>query len=310
MLTPFRHLSRIDRPLAVAAMVLAAVLGAGVVTESTTVETPASAIAVALAAYLLWRASIPLLSGASRPAVLVVLTLAAVLPEYIIDIHFAWSGAGSAETEGAPYALSGATGTNSLLIGLAWPLLAVLSLRGGGKWVVLEPDRRIALWMLLLASLYAFTIFLKGFLSLFDTVFRTLLLGAYLLDGGQENRVAGYRRLSGVGKRPVHGRVHRVARDRGGCDRRAGRESRRVGDRVAPAIPSAQVRGGPVDRLSRREGATDRGHSGAGMAQQGGPGRLRPPDGPDSPPYRAAGIGAGGVPGPRDDRWRRRQPSP
>ena len=152
----------------------------GLVTPSATTETTFAAIAVASAAYLLWGASGPLMSRASRPAVLVVLTLAAVLPEYIVDIHFAWSGAGSTETEGAPYALSGATGANSILIGLAWPLLAIMSLRVGGKGVVLEPGRRISLWILLLASLYGFTIFLKGFLSIFDTAFLALLFGAYL----------------------------------------------------------------------------------------------------------------------------------
>lgn len=176
----YHHLSRIDRPLAIAAMLPAVLSGAGLVTASTTAETTFSAIAVASAAYLLWRASAPLMSRASRPAVLVVLTLAAVLPEYVVDIHFAWSGAGSIGTDDAPYTLSGATGANSLLIGLAWPLLAVLSLRAGGKGAVLEPDRRISLWILLLASLYAFTIFLKGFLSLFDTAFLALLFGAYL----------------------------------------------------------------------------------------------------------------------------------
>ena len=161
-------------------MVPAALSGAGLVTASTTTETVFSAIAVASAAYLLWGASGPLWSRASRPAVLVVLTLAAVLPEYVVDIHFAWSGAGSTETEGAPYALSGVTGANSIVIGLAWPLLAIMTLRGGGNGVVLELGRRVSLWILLLASLYGFTIFLKGFLSLFDTAFLALLFGAYL----------------------------------------------------------------------------------------------------------------------------------
>jgi cation:H+ antiporter len=176
----YHHFRRLDRPLAIAAMVPAVLSGAGLVTASTTAETAFSAIAVASAAYLLWRATSPLMSSASRSAVLVVLTLAAVLPEYVVDIHFAWSGAGSIGTEGAPYALSGATGANSILIGLAWPLLAIMSLRRGGRGAVLEPGRRISLWILLLASLYGFTIFLKDFLSLFDTAFLALLFGAYL----------------------------------------------------------------------------------------------------------------------------------
>jgi cation:H+ antiporter len=56
---------------------------------------------------------------------LLVLALISVLPEYAVDLHFAWKA--GTDPSYAPYAVANMTGANRLLIGLGWPLVVVIA---------------------------------------------------------------------------------------------------------------------------------------------------------------------------------------
>ena len=120
-------------------------------------------------------------ANVSKPVVLTLITLAAVLPELTIGVDSSWGGSGGSAAESGSLALAGITGASRLLIGLAWPLVILLRwARGGGS--VLRLDRRdgVALWLLLLASLYSLTVYLRGTLSVLDSLCLLLLFGVYL----------------------------------------------------------------------------------------------------------------------------------
>ncbi len=57
----------------------------------------------------------------SATLALAVLAIIAVLPEYAVDLFFAWTAADNPEN--AQFALANMTGANRLLIGFAWPLV-------------------------------------------------------------------------------------------------------------------------------------------------------------------------------------------
>src|SRR5262245_39410610 len=60
-----------------------------------------------------------------RALALIFVALLALLPEYAVDIVFAYK-AGQDPTF-APYAVANMTGANRLLLGLGWPMVAVLA---------------------------------------------------------------------------------------------------------------------------------------------------------------------------------------
>jgi cation:H+ antiporter len=104
-----------------------------------------------------------------RALALALLALIAVLPEYAVDVYFAWR-AGQDPTYTA-FATANMTGGNRLLVGVGWaaPVLAVW-LRFGQREVRLPREQAIEVRYLALASIYSLTIPLKGTLSLIDTV--------------------------------------------------------------------------------------------------------------------------------------------
>ena len=100
-----------------------------------------------------------------------VLALIAVLPEYAIDLYFAYT-AGS-DPAYVAYAAANMTGSNRLLMGLGWPLVVLVGLmvakRQGNpiKALVLEPGTRVELGFLLIAGVIAFIAPITGTISLF-----------------------------------------------------------------------------------------------------------------------------------------------
>ncbi len=92
-----------------------------------------------------------------------VLALVAVLPEYAVDLYYAYvSGHNPDYTQ---YAAANMTGSNRLLMGLGWPvvvLVGILVARRAGTTkstgLVLEPANRVELGFLLIAGLVAFLI--------------------------------------------------------------------------------------------------------------------------------------------------------
>ena len=119
-----------------------------------------------------------------RALALTVLALIAVLPEYAVDMVFAWKAAADPERYG-PLALANMTGANRLLIGVGWPLVVLVywwRSRQAGRQVegiTLDPGQRVELLFLALATLYSFIIPLKGQLDLFDLVVLVTIFGLY-----------------------------------------------------------------------------------------------------------------------------------
>lgn len=133
---------------------------------------------------------------------LAVLALVAVLPEYAVDIYFAYT-AGS-HPAFAAYAAANMTGANRLLIGVAWPVLvlaAIWAVRRRGRpgernSVELAPHRRIEIVFLVVATLYALIIPLTRRLAWYDTVVLAGIFVAYLLR--IRHTEAGEEAVSGV----------------------------------------------------------------------------------------------------------------
>ncbi len=137
-------------------------------------------IAIFAAAYLLsWSAEVA--QHDIPPALaLAGLALVAVLPEYAVDIYFAWSA--GKDPAYIPYATANMTGANRLLIGFGWPVIVFVYWLKTRKHRV-DLDRRLDLetGILLVATLYSFFIPLKHTLSLWDAAFFISLFGWYFI---------------------------------------------------------------------------------------------------------------------------------
>ncbi|MXR50687.1 sodium:calcium antiporter [Halovenus sp. WSH3] len=121
-----------------------------------------------------------------------VLAVLAVAPEYAVDALYAWrAGAGSAEA--GNLAVANMTGANRILIGLGWSGIAIFTIyrarksadiaverRSGFLTDVVKLDPKIAteIAFLLIATIYAFFIPLRGGIGPVDSV---VLVGLFLL---------------------------------------------------------------------------------------------------------------------------------
>jgi cation:H+ antiporter len=119
--------------------------------------------AVVSASFLLAWAAEAAQIDVSGGLAIAVLALVAVLPEYAVDLYYAYvSGHNPDYTQ---YAAANMTGSNRLLMGLGWPvvvLVGVLVARKAGATkstgLVLEPANRVELGFLLIAGVVAFLI--------------------------------------------------------------------------------------------------------------------------------------------------------
>ncbi len=140
--------------------------------------------AVVAAAFLLaWAAEAAEVDISGNLAV-AILALIAVLPEFAVDLYFAFT-AGHRPSY-APYAAANMTGSNRLLIGFGWSLAAVafvvgVGRRGGrARGVDLKPERRIELAFLGLASIYAVVIPLTRQIAWYDSIVLIGLFATYM----------------------------------------------------------------------------------------------------------------------------------
>ena len=100
-----------------------------------------------------------------------VLAVIAVLPEYAVDLYYAYvSGHVPEYTQ---YAAANMTGSNRLLMGLGWPVVVLVGIvvarkRGAGKstGLALEPANRVEVGFLLIAGMVAFLIPATGHIHL------------------------------------------------------------------------------------------------------------------------------------------------
>lgn len=124
----------------------------------------------------------------SQGFALAILALVAVLPEYAVDMVLSWkaglefaSGVVGEEHYGE-LALANMTGANRLLIGIGWPMVLILFFAfSRKKRLALSKEHGTEVFYLLCATLYAFTIPLKGYLNLLDTVVLLAIFIAYVI---------------------------------------------------------------------------------------------------------------------------------
>ncbi|HZS09215.1 MAG TPA: sodium:calcium antiporter [Blastocatellia bacterium] len=126
-----------------------------------------SGVAIVGAAFLLsWGAELSE-RDIPRSLALIALALISVLPEYAVDLHFAWQA--GKDPEYKAFAVANMTGANRVLIGLGWSLVAVVYyFKYGRKEIPIDRSQGLELSLLLLATLYSLVIPLKGTLSWVD----------------------------------------------------------------------------------------------------------------------------------------------
>jgi cation:H+ antiporter len=136
-------------------------------------------IGIFAAATLLTWASEVAETEISAGLALVVLALIAVLPEYAVDMLFAWK-AGN-DPSYAAYATANMTGGNRLLVGIGWSMVvAIFVLRTKGRILNLAEIHRTEIGILGIATVYSFIIPLRGGITLFDAAFLISLFGVYV----------------------------------------------------------------------------------------------------------------------------------
>jgi cation:H+ antiporter len=151
-------------------------------------EVVGAGLAIFGAAFILsWAAEVAQMDIPQALA-LAFLALIAVLPEYAVDIYFAWS-AGKDPTYTA-YATANMTGANRLLIGFGWAaVVATFWLKTRQRRVLLERSRSIELLHLAIATAYSFVIPLRGTLSVIDTLILGTIFVSYMISASRAHIV-------------------------------------------------------------------------------------------------------------------------
>ncbi|MFE0025680.1 sodium:proton exchanger [Amycolatopsis sp. NPDC059021] len=135
---------------------------------------------LAAAVMLMWAAETAR-ADISGALALALLALIAVLPEYAVDLYFAYSA--GTRPDYVAYAAANMTGANRLLVGVGWPLVAIATAwaarrsRGSASpHIRLQPHHRIDVAFLAAAALVAFVMPLTGHIGLYLSV---VLIGWY-----------------------------------------------------------------------------------------------------------------------------------
>lgn len=136
------------------------------------------------ASFLLsWAAEIAQLEM-SQALALALLALIAILPEYAVDLYFAWRAA--EDPIYGQYAAANMTGANRLLVGLGWPAIVWLFwARWRQRTIQLGEGDMVAVRFLAIAPLYAFVIAAVGKFWWLDTVVLVSIFVWYLIRTGR-----------------------------------------------------------------------------------------------------------------------------
>lgn len=145
-------------------------------------------LAIFGAAFLLsWGAELAQLEISQALAV-AFLALIAVLPEYAVDMYFAW--AAGKDPHYTAYATANMTGANRLLIGVGWAAVVFFYwLKTARRSFVLDPSHKIEIFYLTLATLYSFWIPFKSQLDLSDALILTGIFVFYMRAAARATRV-------------------------------------------------------------------------------------------------------------------------
>ena len=164
--------------LALLAAVPAALVRIGVVILPLEVETLCFGLAIVGASFAMAWSAEAAEHDVPRALALTAVALLAVVPEYAVDIVFAYKA--GEDPAFAPYAAANMTGSNRLLLGLGWPTIAVIAwLTRGQRQVKLTRDAVMPLVFLSVATIYSFFLPLKASIGLLDTAILFVLFGAY-----------------------------------------------------------------------------------------------------------------------------------
>ncbi|MEN9753404.1 MAG: hypothetical protein RL670_1095, partial [Actinomycetota bacterium] len=127
-----------------------------------------------------------------------ILALIAILPEYVVDFYFAFQA--GTNPEYAHYASANLTGANRLLLGIGWPMMAILGFLATRKMskknqtkvtgfgVRLDGEARIDLAFLIIASGLAIAIPIMGQINLVVALALILLFVGYLWRQSKNDR--------------------------------------------------------------------------------------------------------------------------
>ena len=142
-------------------------------------DTALYGLAIVAAAFLLAWAAEAAEVDISQALAVAFIAFVAVLPEYAVDLTFAWKA--GQDPEYAPFAVANMTGANRLLIGIGWSaVFFIFWMRTRGNVLSLGRGNALDVVALGAATLYSFTIPLKGSISLFDTVILFAIFVAYM----------------------------------------------------------------------------------------------------------------------------------
>ena len=154
-------------------------------------ETTLLGVSVLGAAFLLaWAAEVAQLD-ISQTLAIAVLALIAVLPEYAVDLFLAFR-AGQGDEAKRHLAVANMTGANRLLIGVGWAVVVLIfywKKRERGRPAEplrLRPAQRTDVGFLLVATLWAFSIPIRGEIGIIDLVFLGGLFVAYIFRAARE----------------------------------------------------------------------------------------------------------------------------
>jgi cation:H+ antiporter len=136
------------------------------------------------AAFLLSWAAEAAQTDIPRALAMAFLALIAILPEYAVDMYFAWQ---APHREGyTAFATANMTGGNRLLIGLGWAtVVATAWLRTRERSFALDRSQSVEVFFLLVATLYSFVIPWKQTISLWDSLILVSLFVAYMIVAGR-----------------------------------------------------------------------------------------------------------------------------
>ncbi len=162
----------------------AATLRLGLWSTSQPVETLLYGLAIVSAAFLLTWCAEAAERDVPRTLALAGLALIAVLPEYAVDVTFAWKA--GKDPSYAAFATANMTGANRLLIGVGWAaVMGIFWYRTRQHVLRLDPVHRTEVGILAIATIYSFIIPLRGGITLFDAAFLVALFAAYVYLASQ-----------------------------------------------------------------------------------------------------------------------------
>jgi cation:H+ antiporter len=152
-------------------------------------ETAMYAVAILGAAFLLsWAAEVAQLD-ISQTLAIAVLAFIAVLPEYAVDLFLAFRAGqgGPGGEQDRHLAIANMTGANRLLIGIGWAVVVLIFwAKTRNRQVDLKREQRIDVGYLLLATLWAFTIPIRGQLWWPDLLVLGSMFMAYVIRAAKE----------------------------------------------------------------------------------------------------------------------------